>query len=260
LDVNGTKIILFTTIIANIEFCRNGVDIPIEIFLGDSNINQLVNQLLKQLAAKNTILSTSSSVQLATDLNTEAVLDFNIVPEYPTHSVVSEPASIFLTGATGFLGAFLLTELLQQTQANICCLVRATDLDSAKMRIQKNLESYEIWNQDFSNRIIPVLGDLAKPHLGLSSQEFQKMSSLIDVIYHNAAWINYVYPYSALKPTNVLGTQEILRLASKVKTKAVHYISTIAVFESPAYWGKIVTESDQLTHLKISHTFGNHVE
>jgi thioester reductase-like protein len=108
------------------------------------------------------------------------------------------------------------------------------------------LESYGIWNDDFSKRIIPVLGDLSKPRLGLSSEEFQKMSSLIDVIYHNAAWINYVYPYSTLKPTNVLGTQEILRLASLVKTKAVHYISTIAVFESPAYREKIVTESDPL--------------
>lgn len=224
------------------------VDIPIEIFLGDSNINQLVNLLVQQLEAKKTNSSKSSSVQLATDLNSEAVLDSTIVPEYPPDSVVSEPASIFLTGATGFLGAFLLTELLQQTQANIYCLVRSADSKSAIRRIQKNLESYEIWNQDFSNRIIRVLGDLSKPHLGLSSQEFDLMSSQIDVIYHNAAWINYVYPYSALKPTNVLGTQEILRLASKVKIKPVHYISTIAVFESSACWGKIITESDPLTH------------
>ncbi|MEH2071037.1 MAG: thioester reductase domain-containing protein [Nostoc sp.] len=224
------------------------IDIPIEIFLGDSNINQLVNLLVQQLEAKKTNSSKSSSVQLATDLNSEVVLDSTIVPEYPPDSVVSEPASIFLTGATGFLGAFLLTELLQQTQAKVYCLVRSADLESAIRRIQKNLKSYSIWNQDFSNRIIPVLGDLSKPHLGLSSQEFDLMSSQIDVIYHNAAWINYVYPYSALKPTNVLGTQEILRLASKVKIKPVHYISTIAVFESPAYSGKVVTESDPLIH------------
>jgi len=223
-----------------------GVDIPIEMFLGDSNINQLVNLLLQQLAAKNTILSNTGANELVTDLNSEAVLDSTIVPEYPTEYFVTDPASIFLTGATGFLGAFLLEELLLQTQAKVYCLVRSPDSESGKMRIQKNLESYGIWNDDFSKRIIPVLGDLSKPRLGLSSEEFQKMSSLIDVIYHNAAWINYVYPYSTLKPTNVLGTQEILRLASLVKTKAVHYISTIAVFESPAYREKIVTESDPL--------------
>ncbi|WP_332994540.1 thioester reductase domain-containing protein [Scytonema sp. PRP1] len=225
-----------------------GVDIPIEMFLGSSNINQLVNLLLQQLAAKNTITSQKSSAQLATDLNSEIVLDSTILPEYPFESIITEPTAIFLTGTTGFLGAFLLQELLLKTQANVYCLVRSTDAESGKKRIKNNLESYGIWNDDFAERVIPVLGDLSQPLLGLSSQDFQKMSSIIDVIYHNAAWINYVYPYSALKPTNVLGTQEILRLASRVKIKPVHYISTIAVFESPAYAGKVVTESDQLTH------------
>ncbi|MEC4817849.1 MAG: thioester reductase domain-containing protein [Scytonema sp. PMC 1069.18] len=225
-----------------------GVNIPIEMLLGSSNINQLVNLLRQQLAAKNITLSQKTSAEVATDFNTEIVLDSTILAEYPFESFITEPTAIFLTGATGFLGAFLLQELLLKTQANIYCLVRSTDLESGKLRIQNNLECYGIWNDNLASRIIPVLGDLSQPLLGLSSEEFQKMSSLIDVIYHNAAWINYVYPYSALKPTNVLGTQEILRLASQSKVKPVHYISTIAVFESPAYAGKVVTESDELTH------------
>ncbi|MBW4677377.1 MAG: SDR family oxidoreductase [Desmonostoc geniculatum HA4340-LM1] len=74
------------------------------------------------------------------------------------------------------------------------------------------------------------------------------MSSFIDVIYHNTAGINYVYPYAGLKPTNVFGTEKILRLASQFKIKPVCYISTIAVFESPGDAGKVVTESDRLIH------------
>ncbi len=239
-----------------------GVDIPIDIFIDNYNINQVVNLLLEQLAAKKTIYSNPSltnthASELVTDLNDEAVLDSTIFPEYPAESFVADPTSIFLTGATGFLGAFLLQELLQQTQGNIYCLVRSADADSGKIRIQKNLESYGIWREDLSARIIPVVGDLSQTLLGFSSEEFEKMSSIIDVIYHNAAWINYVYPYSALKPTNVLGTQEILRLASLVKTKPVHYISTVAVFGSSAYAGKVVTESDQLLHsegMKLSYS------
>ncbi|MBW4553454.1 MAG: thioester reductase domain-containing protein [Aphanocapsa sp. GSE-SYN-MK-11-07L] len=229
-----------------------GIDIPIENFLGNSNINQLVELFQKQLAAKNTIFSPplveTGAAELVTDLNSELVLDSTILSEYPLESKVSEPASIFLTGATGFLGAFLLQELLLKTKANIFCLVRSPNPDLGKARIQNNMESYGVWNENFDSRIIAILGDLSQPLLGLSSEDFHKMSSLCDVIYHNAAWINYVYPYVALKPTNVLGTQEILRLASCVKIKPVHYISTVAVFESPAYWGKIVTESDQLPH------------
>lgn len=224
-----------------------GVDLPIEIFLDNSNTSQLVGLLLQQLEAKNTTSSEKASV-LATDLNSEVVLDSTIKPEYLSEPCVTEPAAIFLTGATGFLGAFLLQELLLKTQADVYCLIRANDAESGKRRIQNNLESYGIWQEDFAERIIPVLGDLSQPLLGLSSAEFQKMSSFINVIYHNAAWINYVYPYSALKATNVLGTQEILRLASRVKIKPVHYISTIAVFESSAYAGKVVTESDPLVH------------
>lgn len=225
-----------------------GVDIPIEILLSNLKISQLADLLIQQLAAKSISPSKESSPELAIDLKSEVVLDPTIFPKHPFVSFVNEPKAIFLTGATGFLGAFLLQELLLKTQATIYCLVRSTDSDLGKMRIQKNLENYGIWDENLSFRIIPVIGDLAQPLLGLSSVEFQNMSSLIDVIYHNAAWINYVYPYSELKPTNVSGTQEILRLASQSKTKLVHYISTIAVFESPAYWGKTVTELDPLAH------------
>ncbi|MGA9378796.1 MAG: thioester reductase domain-containing protein, partial [Phormidium sp.] len=101
-----------------------------------------------------------------------------------------------------------------------------------------------------SSRIIPVVGDLSQNLLGLSGSEFQDLAGQIDVIYHNGAWVNTVYPYSTLKPANVLGTQEVLRLASEIKIKPVHYVSTISVFSSPAYSEKMVLESDPLEHSK----------
>ncbi|MEH2243340.1 amino acid adenylation domain-containing protein [Nostoc sp.] len=145
---------------------------------------------------------------------------------------VTEPTKIFLTGATGFVGAFLLDELLRQTQADIYCLVRSTDAESGKQRLQKHLESYLLWNESFSDRIIPVVGDLSQPLLGLSDQQFQLIASQIDLIYHNGATINLIYPYSVLKAANVLGTQEVLWLASQNKLKPVHYISTLSVLSS----------------------------
>jgi thioester reductase-like protein len=47
--------------------------------------------------------------------------------------------------------------------------------------------------------------------------------------------VNFTYPYSVLKATNVFGTQEILRLASHIRIKPIHFISSVAVFSSPAY-------------------------
>lgn len=227
------------------------VNLPIEVLLAGSNIHQLVNVLLEQLTSKS--IETNNII----DLEAEVILDNAIYPAKHDDSFITEPKAIFVTGATGFLGAFLLQELLQQTQADIYCLVRASNHDSAQIKLQNNLEHYGIWQDSFRSRIIPILGDLSKFELGLSTEDFQKLASQIDVIYHSAAWLNYVYPYEALKPTNVLGTQEILRLASLGQVKPVHHISTIAVFESSFYWGKTVDESDPLDHsngMKLSYS------
>ncbi|MEH2178693.1 amino acid adenylation domain-containing protein [Nostoc sp.] len=184
-------------------------------------------------------------------LNTEAVLDSTIRPQ-TSFEYKTEPTHIFLTGATGFVGAFLLDELLQQTNASIYCLVRAANAESGNKKLQSHLESYLLWNKSLSDRIIPVVGDLSKPLLGLSVQQFQVMAELVDVIYHNAAAINLVYPYSALKAINVLGTQEVLRLASQFKVKPVHYISTLSVLSSKEHAQvKGIRELHNFSHSQI---------
>jgi thioester reductase-like protein len=176
------------------------------------------------------------------DLNAEAVLDLTI--QLPA---VLKPKSIFLSGATGFLGAYLLYELLEQTTANIYCLVRAENADEGKKRLQSKLKSYFLWNETFRSRIIPIIGELSQPLLALSEQPFQDLANQIDVIYHNGALVNFVYPYHTLKATNVLGTQEILRLATHTKIKPVHYVSTLSVFDSYGYFdGRIIRETDAL--------------
>ncbi|WP_427160473.1 thioester reductase domain-containing protein [Aliinostoc sp. HNIBRCY26] len=184
------------------------------------------------------------------DLQAEAVLDPTIHPggAIPVALPVTQPKKIFLTGGTGFLGAFIIRELLKQTKAEIYCLVRAANLEEGKVKLQKNLEGYAIWQDEYESRIIPVVGDLSEPSLGLSSTQFQTLAAEIDTIYHSGALLNYVFPYSALKAANVLGTQEVLRLACQVKVKPVHYVSSVAVFEAPFYAGKVVKEDDDFSH------------
>ncbi|MGM3306997.1 amino acid adenylation domain-containing protein [Anabaena sp. WFMT] len=179
-------------------------------------------------------------------LRADAVLDSTIYP--PTVVTQNcEVNSILLTGATGFLGAFLLHELLQQTSAVIYCLVRGKDRESARQKLQKCLESYLLGDEDYSHRVIPVLGDLSQPFLGVGEAEFQKMAECIDVIYHNGAWVNHASPYSLLKTTNVFGTQEVLRLACEVKTKPVHFMSATSVFSAVGDSGvKVVREEDNI--------------
>jgi thioester reductase-like protein len=182
------------------------------------------------------------------DLKAEAVLDPTICPPSGFFELVTDPKNIFLTGGTGYLGAFLIQELLQETQADIYCLVRATNAQEAKSKLQKNLELYSLWDEQFNSRVIPIIGDLSQPLLGIGAEQFQILAANIDTIYHSAALLNYVYPYSAMKAANVLGTQEVLRLACQIKVKPVHYVSSVAIFESSAYAGKLVQEQDEFNH------------
>jgi amino acid adenylation domain-containing protein/thioester reductase-like protein len=171
-----------------------------------------------------------AAMTAATDLNAEAVLDPEIRSDAEAITTpVAEPERIFLTGATGFLGAFLLHELLQQTQADIFCLVRSSSLEEGKRRIRENLELYALSDAQLESRIVAVPGDLSQRLFGLSEADFHTLASTTDAIYHNGGAVDYVSPYYRLKPINVLGTQEVLRLASRVKVKPVHFTSTLGI-------------------------------
>jgi thioester reductase-like protein len=184
------------------------------------------------------------------NLKAEAALDPRIRPSGPVSTqVASRPERVLLTGATGFLGSFLLSELLRHTRAEIHCLVRAPNVEEGEWRIREALETYAQWDEKRSPRIFPVAGNLSEPLLGLGAERFEELSDEIDVVYHNGASVNWVYPYDALKPTNVLGTQEVLRLASRHGTKPVHFVSTLGVFPLVGRSDAgVVREDDDLDH------------
>ena len=81
-----------------------------------------------------------------------------------------------LTGSTGFLGAFLLKELLQQTDAEVHCLVRCSSPEHGMARIRQNLAQYDIELGDAAERVVPVVGDLTQPRLGLSAEAFDQLA------------------------------------------------------------------------------------
>lgn len=214
------------------------------------NIASLSQRLSEEVpGAVITELQDSASPKLdLVNLAAEVVLDSSIHPGDRVSGFVTQPRRVFLTGGTGFLGAFIIKELLEETTADIYCLVRAGNAEEGRLKLQENLQKYALWDEKFNGRIMPVVGDLSQPLLGISSSVFQDLAVSIDSIYHSGALLNYVYPYSALKAANVIGTQEVLRLACLGKVKPVHYVSSVAVFESPFYAGNLVEEQDDFSH------------
>ncbi|MDZ8221822.1 MULTISPECIES: amino acid adenylation domain-containing protein [unclassified Nostoc] len=226
------------------------LDITLENFLNLPTVAGLAQTI--------TALSqTEIVIQPTNPLEKEILLDSSIQPR----NTLSEPVlNFFLTGATGFLGAFLLYDLLQQTRADIYCLVRASSLEEARVRIISRLKLYQLWQEDLRDRIIPVVGDLSKPLLGLEAQQFSRLAEKIDIIYHCGASVNMVYPYSALESMNVLGTQEVLRLASQNKIKPLHFISTVDVLSSTKNGIAIVREEDTNTVACDTHLHSGYAQ
>ncbi len=163
------------------------------------------------------------------DLNAEATL----APEIQAHpdavNLSAKPNNIFVTGATGFVAAYLLSELLENTDAQIYTLVRTGTRFQGMNRIRRNLSCYLRWRDRYEKRIVPVPGDLKLPRLGLAEAQFDYLAKNVDVIYHVGSKLSYVAPYEFLKAANVGGTQETLRLAVQAKAKPYHFVSSLGI-------------------------------
>ncbi|WP_244202285.1 thioester reductase domain-containing protein, partial [Streptomyces diastatochromogenes] len=160
-------------------------------------------------------------------------LPADIRPAPEVVRTVAEPREILLTGASGFLGAFLLRDLMRTTTARIHCLVRGADERAAHRRLRDSLEWYRVWDDVDEERLAVVVGDLAEERLGLSEDRFDDLARRVDAVYHAGASVHWLKPYRALRDANVHGTVEVLRLAARHRTVPVHHVSTVGVFDGP---------------------------
>lgn len=149
---------------------------------------------------------------------------------------------ILLTGATGFLGAYLLREFLMDENSQLYCLVRSKTEKEGMERIRSNMSKWKLWKEDYEHRIQILCGDLSKDALGLKKAEIDNLKEKIDILCHNGAVVNFSLPYESLKKTNVGGTEEILKIMAEGKKKKMLYISTFAIFSGEDFKNGIVKE------------------
>lgn len=151
------------------------------------------------------------------------------VPRVTSSQERPSPRQVLLTGATGFVGAHLLDQLLRQTEAHVVCLVRAQDEAQAMERLRAALVAQGLSPESLAQRVLALPADLTQPYLGVGADRFHQLAAECDVIFHNAAVVSVVREYGSLQAVNVRGTRELLRLAAAVHPKPLHYVSTLAV-------------------------------
>jgi thioester reductase-like protein len=144
------------------------------------------------------------------------------------------PNQVLLTGGTGFIGPFLIKSLLEQTRAKIYVLVRSSNEKQGRQRLRSAMESMGPCGvglmEMFEARVIPVCGDLGQPKLGLTRGVWDFLANDIDAVFHNGATVNYLFNYDLMRDANVLGTNEVLRLAFGGRSKEFNHVSTTFVF------------------------------
>ncbi|WP_297799696.1 SDR family oxidoreductase [Arenimonas sp. GDDSR-1] len=125
----------------------------------------------------------------------------------------------FVTGATGFIGRFLVSNLLKR-KGQVHVLVR-------KGSAKKLSQIGETMGWDMK-RIVPVTGDLSKPKLGLSAAQITALKGKIQHFFHLAAIYDLTADADSQKLANIGGTKNALELATVIKAGCFHHTSSIA--------------------------------
>ncbi|WP_019203734.1 carboxylic acid reductase [Tsukamurella sp. 1534] len=189
----------------------------------------------------------------AADLTLEKFIDPELLAAAPAlPAATGEPHVVLLTGATGYLGRFLLLEWLRRVSrygGTVVALVRGEDASDARRRVGAAIgDADPALAQEFSrlaaDHLDVVAGDFGSPSLGLDEATWDRLARHVDHVVHCGALVNHVLPYDQLFGPNVAATAEVVRLAVTAKRKSIDYVSTVAVV--PQDDGRLLVEDDDV--------------
>jgi len=193
-DVGGHSI-LATRVVFEIRK-RFAVDLPLGILFRQPTIAGLSEEI--DLLRGGTLDMASEPILRQTELASDYAADAlellrRLPPSYPSVGTILKETSIsvFLTGATGFLGAYLIRDLLSRKTKSIQVIahVRAKSRKEGIQRIRNSCEAYGVWDNNWSGRIDVVVGSLESERLGMSPEEWTRLSNAVDIVIHNGAMV-----------------------------------------------------------------------
>ncbi|KAN0112598.1 large subunit of L-aminoadipate-semialdehyde dehydrogenase [Hyaloscypha variabilis] len=233
-----------------------GLNINMSIIFQNPTLKAFSAQIDRRLSSENGAVNghTEAAEDYAADAKELAKTLPTSFPAFDINISTSTPLTVLLTGATGFLGAYLLRDLLtrRSPQIKVIAHVRAVDAAAALKRVKQTCQAYGVWDPSWTSRITCVTGNLGDPKLGLSEATWTSLAQEVNIIIHNGALVHWVYPYSNLKPANVQGTLDILSLCATGIPKQLSFVSSTSVLDTEHFVkqseaGHEVSEDDDLS-------------
>ncbi|MEU9807292.1 amino acid adenylation domain-containing protein [Mycobacterium sp. NPDC050853] len=174
----------------------------------------------------------------AADLTLDKFIDAKTLSVATTLPKPSREArTVLLTGATGFLGRYLVLQWLEKLElldGKLICLVRASSDEEARRRLEQIFDSGDPellrhFHELAEDHLEVVAGDKGEAGLGLTEETWQRLADTVDVIVDSAAVVSGALSYGELFGPNVAGTAELIRLAFTTKLKMFTFVSTANV-------------------------------
>jgi L-aminoadipate-semialdehyde dehydrogenase len=256
-DMGGNSI-MTVQIVPRINKKWTGANIPMHIMTRDPTLQSVAKFIDRSLDPVGLRLDATAGEedQLEHYSNNALLLIEQLDKSYPT-AKLRDPKiglNILLTGATGFLGAYLLHEAMMRKSPNhVYAHVRAKSQQDGLSRIRQTCTAYGLWQEWWvSEGVLEiVVGDLEKPKLGMSDADYDRVAEDADLIIHNGARVHWLMPYENLKAANVESTVEAIKLCALGRPKRLAFISSTSALDSDAFIeqseaGTPISESDNL--------------
>ncbi|MCL1990447.1 MAG: amino acid adenylation domain-containing protein, partial [Defluviitaleaceae bacterium] len=233
--LGGTSIDLLRVV----SLLKKDVNVSVEALYSNRTITEMADFIINH--SHETLSDPNERSLLSTDFMAKEAVAKEALPEDYKATLKAletrlikpdeQRRTLLLTGATGFLGAHLLMELLTTTNDLIYTLVRGADDEQAKTRLMDICHFYFTADlfDSYAHRIVVYQGDISALNLGLTPDQHLNLSQKIDCIVNVASNVKHYGTYEDFYQTNVLGVKHLIDFQETGKQKTLIHCSTVSL-------------------------------